>query len=885
MREWPLVGRTEVLRALREAVLDPHGRSLVIAGAAGVGKSRLALELLSIADRAGFAVARATATRSASGIPLGALAPILPMAQQAGPGTVDDRADLLRRCAAALLATAGERRLVLLVDDAHLLDDISATLVHQLAETRRALVLLTVRSGEPAPDPVVALWKDTLADRVELGGLTASAVGEVLAWVLSGQVDEAAVADFARRSRGNVLFLRELVHGALTDGALTGEGGVWRLVGELHPTERLVELVEARLAGLAPAERELLEVVSLGEPVGPAELAALGSLELAEKLERLGLLTSTTSERRISVRLGHPLYGEVLRARLPALRARSIARSLAEQVEATGARRREDTLRVATWRLVGGGAQPGPMLSAAVTARWRYDFPLAEQLARAAVAAGAGFDAEVLAAQLAALQGRSAQAADELASLAARAVTTEERGRVALTRLDFRTIYTGTIDEGLRIAEDAEAALTGSPWQDEIASRRVALLLAKEGPRAAVEVAEPLLARATGEALVWACMPGSFSLARTGRITAAIEAARRGQETQQALHASMDWYPWMHSFYEGEALAHGGRLREAHELATERYHAGVADNSVEAQAMFSWQLAKTVADRGHVDVAVRRARMAIAVYREMDRPQFVEFCLIYLALALGIGRRPAEAAEALAAHDGLGLNESGYFMGVDLTNARGWSQIAGGNLPGGCEQFRAAADSGERIGDLVGAAAALHSLARVGHAKEIAGRLADVAADIEGDLAPARAAHARALTEGDPTALETVAEAFDEIGADLLAAEAVADAAVAWRRRGDHRAATAAERRAGWLASRCEGADTPALRGGEARARLTAAEWEAAHLAAAGRSNKQIAEELVVSVRTIENRLQHAYGKLGIASRADLAEALQMLQPPGASSP
>jgi DNA-binding CsgD family transcriptional regulator len=138
--------------------------------------------------------------------------------------------------------------------------------------------------------------------------------------------------------------------------------------------------------------------------------------------------------------------------------------------------------------------------------------------------------------------------------------------------------------------------------------------------------------------------------------------------------------------------------------------------------------------------------------------------------------------------------------------------------------------------------------------------------------------HALALADRDPEALEAVSETFDRLGADLLAAEATADAAVAWRRRGDQRAGIAAERRAGWLASRCEGADTPALRGGEARARLTAAEWEAAQLAASGRSNKQIAEDLTVSVRTIENRLQHVYGKLGISSRAELAGALDMMR-------
>src|SRR5207249_10655478 len=124
---------------------------------------------------------------------------------------------------------------------------------------------------------------------------------------------------------------------------------------------------------------------------------------------------------RVEVRLAHPLYGDVLRARMPAMRLPEIARSLAEAVEATGGRRREDTLRVATWRLEGGGARPGLMLAAATTARWRYDFPLAERLAAAAVEAGAGFEAELLAAQLVCLQGRAEEAHLRLVALAEQA--------------------------------------------------------------------------------------------------------------------------------------------------------------------------------------------------------------------------------------------------------------------------------------------------------------------------------------------------------------------------------------------------------------------------------------------------------------------------------
>jgi len=485
----------------------------------------------------------------------------------------------------------------------------------------------------------------------------------------------------------------------------------------------------------------------------------------------------------------------------------------------------------------------------------------------------------VLAAQLASLQGRSAQADTEFATLARKAQTAAERGLVALTRLDNRVIYSGTIDEGLRIAKESEEMLPPSELRDEIVARRAALLLAKEGPRSAVATVEPLLIRATGRALAWACMPGAYSLARMGRIEEALDAARRGYRAQCDLTAPTDWYPFMHAFYEAEALYHAGRFTEAERLSTARYQEGVQNRSLEQQAIFSWQMAKPAADRGHIDDAVRQARKAIAIYRQLGRPQFIDFCLIYLAQALALAGRPAEAREALRDLERLGIGPS-YFMGVDFLVAHGWTEASGGSLRQAKEKFAEAADEGERVGDLVGALAALHAAARVGYARYVNDRLAGLAESVEGELAAARAAHTRALADADPRGLESASAAFEKMGATLLAAEAAADLSVSWARVGDRRACMSAGRRAAFLTSQCPGADTPALRAVETRARLTPAEWEAAQLAAAGRSNHEIAAELVVSVRTVENRLQHVYGKLGVSSRRALGEALATVEVP-----
>jgi DNA-binding CsgD family transcriptional regulator len=849
----------------------------VLAGPSGVGKTRLGNECLAVAEQAGLATAQATATRSAAQLPFGAVAPLL--AEDAPePGASDDRVDLLRRSVAAFAERAEGRPLLLFVDDAHLLDDASATFVHQVAATGAALVLATVTAGEPAPDPIVALWKDDLVERVELAGLRDDAIDELLPTVLEAAVDPATAAQFRERCRGNALFLRELVMGALDDGSLHDDDGIWRLERPLAPSARLVEIVEARLGRLDDDERALVELVAYGEPLGQAELAGLSDPAVAEALERRALLASDVDGRRLAVHLAHPLYGDVVRARTPALRARTIARCLADAVEATSPSRRDDVLRVANWRLQAGDGSPELLLDGARIARWRYDFDLAERLARAALDAGAGFDAALLAARCASLQGRTDEAEAELAALAARpdAGSDARRGQVAIARFDNLAVWTGR-DE-LRILDEAEAHVTDPAWRDQLAARRVSVVLNTQGPRAGAEAARPLLEHATGEALVFASLAASFGLARMGRLDEAREVAARGEAARQALDEPLDWYPWWHTLTECFTLLWGGRFEEAEELVAEQHRQAVDEGSHEAQALFASLTAHAVGDRGRVRTAAERARESLVLDQRLGRQLLVRQDRIVAALALALAGRADEATAELAAIDELALPPLMRDQ-VDLLTAQAWTCAAAGDPPVSGDLLLQAAELGEEVGDLVGTAAALHGLARMGRAAEVVDRLADLASRVDGDLVPARARHAEALARADAEALEKASDDFEAMGADLLAAEAASDAAVARRQAGQVREAAAAERRAGILVERCEYPTTPALQATEARARLTPAERATAVLASAGRTNRDIAEQLVLSPRTVENRLQRVYEKLGVSGRTELSEALTLDTP------
>ena len=230
--EWPLVGRDGDLGAVEAALDDPILCGVVVVGAHGVGKTRLAAEAQRRASSTGRPVAWATGTRAARAISFGALAHLLPDE----PTVPGDGLGLLRHPGPAVAQMVGDvpssaDRPIVVVDDAHLLDDGSITFLHHLVVQRLAALLLTVRLGEPCPDPITALWKDGLIERLELLPLDRTMVTAVVHAALGGQVDPITSRRIWRLTGGAPLFVREVLHAARVDGALVRRHDVWRWDG------------------------------------------------------------------------------------------------------------------------------------------------------------------------------------------------------------------------------------------------------------------------------------------------------------------------------------------------------------------------------------------------------------------------------------------------------------------------------------------------------------------------------------------------------------------------------------------------------------------------------------------------------------------------------
>ena len=184
-------------RAIEE--LDEHG-GVALLGADGAGKTTLAQQ---IAEQLGEkSPMRVIGTATQACVPLGAFGTLVEIADVGKP------AALIHSVLDSLLAQADNA--VILVDDAHLLDPLSATLVYQLAQQSGVRLIVTARSTSPLPGAVAALWEDGLLGRVDVALMDGEETAAVLA-ALPEPINDIALY---RRSAGNPLHLRLLVESA-----------------------------------------------------------------------------------------------------------------------------------------------------------------------------------------------------------------------------------------------------------------------------------------------------------------------------------------------------------------------------------------------------------------------------------------------------------------------------------------------------------------------------------------------------------------------------------------------------------------------------------------------------------------------------------------------
>ena len=602
MEQWPLVGRDEEL-ALACSTVSERG-SVVLTGPAGVGKTRLAREILQQVATTGVRTEWVAATEAAATIPLGAVAHLIPSTALGG-----GRDATLRAVVAALHSSDADDALVLGVDDAQLLDEASAALVHLLVTSGAVTAVVTVRHGETVPDAIVSLWKDGPAPLVALQPLARTEVDQLVTTALDGTAHQSLLDLLWDSSRGNALFLCELMRDGLQSGALRTERGVWQWNGALVPGERLQDLVAMRMGRVDDDERRAVEVLAVAGSLNQASVAMLGHERAVAHLERRGLVTSSRETRSVS--LAHPLFGEVVRARIPLGRLDEIRCALADAVEATIELTPQDNMRVALWRAESGERSHAAQLVSAARYAWAVGAAtVAELLARAALEGGSHQEGGYLLGEALTDQGRTDEALHAWAAVEHLPGSDAVHAAIARGRAGVLAFQHDRPEEAAEILRGALERITDADSRRSLIG--LAGVITNVHPRGAeLDVAIAVAALPTAGALT----PGAALLEvvqdlAAGRLDAAVATIDQVMATATEWAAELPETALVLGMARVWALGLAGRVDEASKEADDCYEACLLDGIDQTRGP-RWCLV-----RGMLALASGRPRAAVAMLEE-----------------------------------------------------------------------------------------------------------------------------------------------------------------------------------------------------------------------------------------------------------------------------
>ena len=870
---WPFIGREPEFAAFLESLRNPRHRCTVISGPFGVGKSRLAEECWEHAVRAGAEGARATATEAARATPLGALAHLVTPHRAggrapAGPGPAGGGSP----------PRGGEGR-ILLVEDLQWLDRASVVLLRRLIDTGAARVVATLRSDIRADAHLKVLLEGPGGVRAEITPFDASRVHRILEGVLGGPVHRHSMHVLHTASGGNALYLRELVRANLLAGALHQEDEIWKLRGEtLHLTPLLTDLVSARVRAAGPEAGDVLRLMAFCGALSLRDARDVASEHVLAGIERSGLAEKVRQGRRTAMTLTHPLLGEVLRSTTAPLKRRALLLAQIERTRALGAKRAEDRLGIASWKLSATGTVELRMLRSAALAGEFRDHRRMLPLLEAIPPSERTPDSQLLFGDALYALGRCTEA--EAAYGEAQAAGPDGSGDVPLLAARARNLVWG-LGRPERALEIVTAALshhrgTGGEVLEELrGSLMVAAGATAQGMALLEGPADDVGTAADADVRLASALMTTIGLATLGR---AEEAERRGRSAYAAHCGAADragaGFPSsMQLVAVVFALSEIGRLDEARSLGLQLVSDGSPREELAPGVWGTYFLGRTEWLAGHPRSARRWFAESVALARGT---QFVSATGLALA---GLGASAAALGDVPAAHaaweEGRQFPMFGALRGEERLG-EAWLLAARGRLTQARGVLAEGALAARRAGHVGSEALLLTDIARLGAARQVTDRLSELARRADGCFTPVRARFAAALAKGGPLHLLTVAEELHAVGASMLEAEAAASAAAAWTRTGQSRRAAVASEVAASAVRSSEGGYSPRTAATVALARLTAREQEIALQTAAGCSSKEIAATLDLSVRTVDNTLQRVYGKFGVNDRRRMSAVLRL---------
>ncbi|MGA7053404.1 MAG: LuxR C-terminal-related transcriptional regulator [Mycobacterium sp.] len=857
-QSWPIVRRDTEFAAIRSALVGEQGVcGIVVIGPAGVGKTTLAR---SVTQSLPARVRWVAGTESARSLPLGVFAHLV------GQGTARDPIAFM--AAARETLCSGENSM-LGVDDAHLLDHLSATLLHQLALEGSARIVATIRSGEEVPDAITSLWKDGYLERLQLSPFNQAECVGLIEQVLGGRLEGMSADLMWEASGGNALFVRHLVEGAVEAGTLRQVRGVWQLRGGTAVTSELASLLDDRIERLPEDEAHVLRLLAFAEPLALDTLSELAGAGIVESAERRGLIRVVEDSEDLDVRFTHPLYGEVIRHGLGRAGTRRLKGELVRAMEKRTIQTPAERIRLAELALDSDvAAEPSLLLAAAQDAIALTDITVGERLARAAVSRDNSLAASELLARSLLWQGKAAEAERILGSFDPAGMNELDLVRWGTTRAANLQWSAGDAERADEVLQMVRSRITHPALCLVVDGMASASLVFENRIDAAIALSEAVLADPAAKPLAveWAVFAGALAAALTGRTGKVTEIITRGQQVEDKVDGFLRC---LIAYGEIRALVLAGEFDTAEERSADIVRI-TSPGQYLAWGMANVLVSTVEAARGQFRAVMGRMEETVAALTAEKAAASWSFPARLLLAQSYCALGEVEAGRKIVAELRSRVGRHVAVFEPQLRIAEAWLAAAGGQVSGAISAALEAADAAAGSGQQAVELMALHAAARFGDRSSLQ-RLVDVAKGIDGPLAAADADHAAGLLNGDADAVFSAAQRFEHAGALLSAADAAAQAAALFDAAGDRRNAVDAAASADRLATACGSIQTPALSVASNPLPLSVREREIAHLVAQGQSNREIAERLVVSTRTVESHIYKACIKVDVSDREGLA--------------
>jgi len=848
----PARTRATILEEIHDE-LD-RGTGALITGDIGVGKSHLVATITR--DRIDDHVELLIGSPAIQGIPFAASAHLVP------DRAISDPLRLLQLARKTLEQRAGGRPLIIVIDDLDQIDSGTMALVHQMATSRAAAVLATVRSTEASTPEITALWKDDHVLRLELPPLTRREQDDLISAAASTALSGPIRERIWELARGNPLFTREILLAIETNRSLDGADSIG---DSLLESSRLHDRISRRLGGLSPEERAIVASVALTEPIDADVVRRLFSPETIATAEQRDLVRTDRAEDLLVYRTAHPLFGELVRKDLSTETRDQLLVAIVTALQESGEVDTARDFRIASW-LLAAGIRVEPALAG-----------------QAALGALRVFDAES-------------------AVLLAAAALTGERDRTGLVTYGTALSQVGQVAESEEAFVEASELANGDVELAAVTVARSVNLIHRGGlveqgvtllHRRASEVVDPI-ARADIESMLMQGegIDGDFSRALRVGPGLAAEAQGGGIPELRVLVSVCVARVVTGDLKNAEAeiergLVVGEELADTHPIEADQMmlnkllfmltkpdiDAGltlvldhIAGSSGAGEAPWLYLASWLLSAAGRLDHAERAALAGVELLEAVDPIGLLPLAMGAQAMVQAQSGQIDSAESTLArihADPRSGQLRSRMF----LARTQAWTTALTRGPRAGAEI--AAHQGAELAGQshqTWGAWVAYDAI-RLGHGDLALGFLADLAGTSGDGAVLLFAAHARAQVDRDAAALDVVARRWEAGGAWAHAAEAHAHAAVVSS--SDTGSARHAQR-AIVIREQCDGLSSPVLN--ELESPLSARQTELARRAATGQSSRVIADELFLSRRTVDNHLGSVYSLLGLAGRADLSE-------------